>query len=234
MRLLLGFGLKQARHDPAVTVTEHRGTSIQTFGKGASLAFSGSTVLVSDRVDSITRMLDRTGKSGGSRHPLEEWASGFAEAYDMYGLLLNEDGRAAPLLERWTPSGQGADAGESIETGIDRVRSHLDPRAMVRARFGLDVTSADVLAGRAEAEFTDDAEAGEWQTALASELQVLREHAAAEGLELGVEESRSGRRAATRLQVSGIEQWIERKFAGMGQGAAPQAPPPGPEAPPAR
>jgi len=175
--------------DPKTRVLVHRETRILVQPGGSGLGFSGGTLLFAERARRLTAVLDRLAE-GGDAPPAPLALPELSGRWDLYGTLDRpREARsfAAPLL------------GEDVPSGLSR------------ARFGLDVQTADEAHGLADFEFESADLARSARPLFATALVDWRQRAKEEaGLDVSFDESLDGQRLRTEVRLSGLRAAIAR------------------------
>ena len=182
--------------------SDYRGHSVYRFEEDANLAFVDSTVLFASSQAALERAIDRIDASeeGANGSTSFDFARSIPEGdWDVEGTLGNENGLIAGLLEDFTEPGPEPEGGES-EGYRDDGDLHLG--------FGLDVVSADEIAGRAVLECGDRRAAERWLAVLEERYETMTRKAADRGLELEIEAQVRGERVVTELRLQGVEEML--------------------------
>jgi hypothetical protein len=176
--------------DPKTRVIVHRENRILAPRSGPAVCFTGGTLLVADRAERLTALLDRVDAAGEASPPPPPALRDLTGRWDVVGALDRpEEARsfAAPLL------------GEDV------------PDALTRIRFGLDVETADAVRGRADFELDSEDAALRAQPAFAAALAEWERRAREEaGLDLSFEQSLEGGRLRVDAAVAGLRAGIAR------------------------
>ena len=203
VRMVRGiFGLV-SRSDEADIRSDHAGHPVYRLDERSHLAFVDSTVLFSNAAGTLERAIDRlvAGEGVPAYRGDDLTASIPPGEWDVEGIVGNEAGLvdaflAAHMLER---SDDGADSEESPEplAGKD-----------IHLGFGLDIISAEEIAGTTVLECGDRRTAERLAAVLEERYLEAMADAEARGLELEIESRVEGERVVTELRLVGLGEVI--------------------------
>ena len=180
--------------------SDYRGHPAYRLEGDSHLAFVRSTVLFSDSRPALERAVDRL-----AAEPARSPAGAFDLAgsipqgdWDAEGGIDNQTG----LVGLWLEGFVKADGDRELEL----------PPAPLRLGFGIDVVSADEIAGRSVLECGDRRLAERWLAVLEERYAAMTEESAASGLELEIDARTDGGRVVTQLRLRGVEQMVADAF----------------------